>query len=281
MWKAAVARYVADVMPGAVKPSTGKRYLVSFRQVDPFLSSLYVDEIARKTLADMVSARKRLGATNATINRDLTAVSAVLGACIEWGACEGNAATTINRKKLTRERRDPIRPPTVDEVAAVCAVAPPMVAALIRFLRATGMRQEEAVSLEWSQVNMQRREVTLYRTKTSRPRVVSLNEEAVGTLAGTPRHISSPFVFWHGQGERYHNFAGRFRECAARAGQRFRCHDMRHAFAIDWLKRGDDIYQLSRQLGHSSVKTTEWYLRYVGTETGTAATVQTAEGAVR
>ena len=28
-------------------------------------------------------------------------------------------------------------------------------------------------------------------------------------------------------------------------------------FARDWLQKGDDIYDLSRHLGHSSVKTTE------------------------
>lgn len=286
-WMAAVARYVSDVMPGAVSAGTQKRYLVSFRQADPFLSSLYVDEITRKTLADMVSARKKAGVSNATINRDLTAISSVLGACIDWGACEGNVALALNRKKLTRERRDPIRPPTDAAIEAVCAVAPPMIASAIRFLLATGMRQEEAVSLEWSQVNLPRREVTLYQTKTNRPRVVALNDAAAGTLAGTPRHIHCPYVFWHEPGDRYRNFAARFAILVERARKqaqeakrpvpaRFRCHDLRHRFAIDWLKSGGDIYALSRQLGHSSVKTTEIYLGHVGTTAGTDRTVTAA-----
>ncbi|WP_256138145.1 tyrosine-type recombinase/integrase [Komagataeibacter swingsii] len=41
---------------------------------------------------------------------------------------------------------------------------------------------------------------------------------------------------------------------------RFHIHDLRHAFAIRWLKAGGDIYHLSRHLGHTSVKTTEIYL---------------------
>ncbi len=64
---------------------------------------------------------------------------------------------------------------------------------------------------------------------------------------------------------------------------RFRIHDLRHAFAIRWLKAGGDIYRLSRHLGHTSVKTTEIYLSaltadeldrvmHVGTKDGTVTT---------
>jgi len=48
----------------------------------------------------------------------------------------------------------------------------------------------------------------------------------------------------------------------------FRYHDLRQKFAIDYLKAGGDIYRLSRILGHSSVKTTEIYLGYVGNKIG-------------
>lgn len=38
-------------------------------------------------------------------------------------------------------------------------------------------------------------------------------------------------------------------------------HTFRHTFAVNFLTRGGDLYALSRLLGHSSVKTTEVYLR--------------------
>ncbi|MFN3077805.1 MAG: tyrosine-type recombinase/integrase, partial [Alphaproteobacteria bacterium] len=112
--------------------------------------------------------------------------------------------------------------------------------------------------------DMVRGEVTLTKTKTGRPRTVTLSAQAAGTLAGTPRHIVSPYVFWHGAGDRYHEFASRFLAICKAAGQDFRCHDLRHKFAIDWLRAGGDIYRLSRHLGHSSAKTTEIYLGHVG-----------------
>jgi integrase len=43
----------------------------------------------------------------------------------------------------------------------------------------------------------------------------------------------------------------------------FRVHDLRHRFAIRWLRRGGDIYHLSMHLGHQSLKTTEAYLGHL------------------
>jgi integrase/recombinase XerD len=81
------------------------------------------------------------------------------------------------------------------------------------------------------------------------------------------------FLFRTEAGDQYKNFSSNFgrviRELEARgkkAGRpfrRFRVHDLRHGFAIRWLKAGGDIYRLSRHLGHTSVKTTEIYLGYL------------------
>jgi integrase len=43
-------------------------------------------------------------------------------------------------------------------------------------------------------------------------------------------------------------------------------HDLRHRFAIRWLKAGGNIDELSRHPGHTSVKTTEIYLGCLSNE---------------
>ncbi|WP_094305295.1 tyrosine-type recombinase/integrase [Azospirillum brasilense] len=279
-------KYLTEVGPNAVKPGTLKRYTVSLGQVGPFLESLCVDQIGRKTISGLVSARSKAGTSNATINRDLTAVSAVLGAAVEWGACETNPARDYNRR-LTRERRESIHPPASADVEAVITRCPGMFASMVRFLAYTGCRQEEAAGLTWGQVNLKAGTVTFLKTKTSRPRTIRLEPETVAMLTALPRFLGSDAVFWHGEGSRYLNVASRFREMvrsaqksAQQAGtpfRPFRCHDLRHGFAIRALQDGWDIYALSKHLGHSSVKTTEIYLGYVpngvGTKTGTTIAV--------
>src|SRR5262249_46814964 len=49
-------------------------------------------------------------------------------------------------------------------------------------------------------------------------------------------------------------------------GVRVSFHTFRHTFAVNYLRAGGNIYYLSKILGHSSVTTTEVYLRSLGVE---------------
>lgn len=119
-WRETVVRYTTEIMPGAVKPGTAKRYVVSLRMVDPILGDLHLDEIDERVLARIAS---RKGATNATRRRDLTAVSQVLRAASAWGWIKGNAARSYDRGVIP-ERRDPIVLPTDEEINALISAAP-------------------------------------------------------------------------------------------------------------------------------------------------------------
>lgn len=257
-WKDAVLEWAKEAT-GSIKPSTLKRYLVSLRQVRGIMDELYVDEITVRTISRI---SRRPGCTNATRRRDLSAVAAVLRWCCAHDWREDNPVRSWDRSVI-RERRDPIVLPEDIAISAVVAAAPGNFARMIRFAQYTGMRQEEIASLEHADVDLRRRAAQLRRTKTSRPRSVPLDDRALGTLAGTPQWLGSPVVFWHGNGERYMNVASRFAAIARRATVRFRFHDLRHWFAVDYLRRGGSIYDLQQRLGHSSIKTTELYLAYL------------------
>lgn len=164
----------------------------------------------------------------------------VIAASIAWGECDSNPARNYDRSMI-RERRDPIQPPTGTDIDAVVEAAPGNLAHLIRFLAETGCCQAEGVSLQWHNTDFARRTVTLLKTKTDRPRTISMNspgDTVEGTLRKLVQHKGSPWVFWHAEGEPYRNVASRFAAPAARISAKFRCHDLRHAFAIRWLQAG-------------------------------------------
>jgi integrase len=262
-WQEAVTRYVAEIMPGAVKASTAARYLSSFRMVHPILGALYLDQIDRRTMAKIAG---RAGPGNATRRRDLTAVSQVLRAAASWGWIETNPARAYDRGVIP-ERRDPIRLPTDDDIAALIRACPnEMLRGIVRVLRETGMRLEEAAGLERRNVDFIRKVITLDRTKTTRPRAVPMSAHVVGTLQALPVRLGCPYVFWHGEGERYLNLSSRLAALGAKAGVQFRRHDLRHRFAVDYLRDGGSIYDLQQLLGHSTIRTTEIYLDYLTPE---------------
>jgi integrase/recombinase XerD len=76
-------------------------------------------------------------------------------------------------------------------------------------------------------------------------------------------------LFVSGSGVQYRNFASnvdqvkRRLQAADPAFRPFRVHDLRHRFAIRWLRNGGNIYHLSLHLGHTSLKTTETYLGHL------------------
>lgn len=268
IWDDAVLRYLTEIVPGAIKDSTADRYKVSLRQVLGFLEGKVVASLGMKDIAELVGERKKQGATNATIKRDLTAVSRVFAACQTWEACEHNPAQDFLKKGTIRERRDPIVLPTAAEIETAIEKAPnDSWRSILRIAKTTGMRQGEIISLHVRQVDLERKAVSLDKTKTDSPRVVSLEppirDQAAATFAATLEKVKSGLVFPSPSGEEYANFSSNYNQWASRAGVTFRFHDLRHFFAVSYLRAGGDIYDLQKTLGHASIKTTEIYLAYL------------------
>jgi integrase/recombinase XerD len=178
-----------------------------------------------------------------------------------------------------REKRDPIVLPDDGEIEIMKAACTSRFADAIDFARETGMREDEIFGLTWKQINTD--SVVIYG-KRKRLRVIPLSRRARKIAERQARHIKSPYVFYYGDGERWKSPASRFgnvrRSVARKAAQRgeeftgFRFHDLRHLYAVDYLRAGKgSLYDLQQLLGHASVKTTEIYLAFLTPEQKKAA----------
>lgn len=259
----AVERFEAEWM-ASIKQSTQRRYASSLRHLRPIFGKLRLDEVTKGRLADFVSQRRRDGASSATIRRDLAVLSAVFSFAVAVDMTDIHPVKAFSKRHL-REAPPRTTYPSDEEIENLIAHAPIHIARVIRFLAETGVRMEEALSLEWPNVSLERREIRLIKTKTSSPRTVPLSDAAIRTLKSVPRHPTSKFVFWHSDGERYQQFSGHFRRIAKRAGFRHRCHDLRHRFASVFLQATGDLAALQAILGHKSIEMT---LRYGHLVTG-------------
>jgi integrase/recombinase XerD len=271
-WEAAVVSWAGAWGHLGIKPNTGKRYVTSLAQVREKLDGKQVHEIGLALLKEIVRWRSKRGVSNATIRRDMTAVSSVLGHCLDEGWIEENPAHMMDRSRF-KERKTKIilpRPESLDLVFSETS----RLLDMGEFSLETGMRQEEVAGLEHDRVDRARMSATLEDTKGDAVREVPLTRKALEIIDRQPRFFRSPFVFWHGQGERFTNVDSdwyaktkRVAQKAAREGvdfKRFRFHDLRHLFAVRYLRqRKGSIYDLKETLGHESVKTTERYLDHL------------------
>jgi integrase/recombinase XerD len=134
----------------------------------------------------------------------------------------------------------------------------------------TGVRIEEALSLERAKVNLDALTMTVHG-KGSRERVVPISPDGRKALFKLVTQQTSRYVFATASGARlsYRNAYRDIKRLCQRAGvegAHVHPHNVRHYFAVSYIRAGGDIYRLSRILGHSSLSTIQVYLRSMGLE---------------
>ncbi len=257
---------------------TARRYLCSIGQLAPFIDGKSLSEIDGKLIAEIIKARRLDSVTNATIKRDLGALSSVFNYAIDQGWCESNPV--LPRLGRIEEKRHPIVLPSKADIELVMNRAPRSIKDLMRVAIATGAREEELVLATTNQIDHQRRQMLLIgkgRNGVKKHRVIDLEPfdgcKLILSLQPSP---GKPLLFWHHDGEQYSTFPQQFNRLVKQTAhyatknsllfRNFRFHDLRHLHAVNWLKDGRSIYDLHHRLGHSSIKTTEEYCRFLTRE---------------
>jgi integrase/recombinase XerD len=190
-----------------------------------------------------------------------------------------------------KERRDPIILPRPEDIELVIKRAPGNWPHLIRAAWVTGARENELISAKRQHVDHQRKELAVVG-KGKKLRIIDLAPmNGYEVISAIPAFAERDWLFWRTADKRVR--ADSKREVAL-AGEQiedpgptfkritnavavwaeehgvdfqpFRFHDLRHRHAVDWLREGRSIYDLKERLGHSTIKTTEEYLRYVTAE---------------
>lgn len=261
-----------------LKPKTIKRYDVSTLQLLNAFEGKWWDEITKLAVVQYIDDRKSDGAKIPTVRRDLTVLSQAAEFAMErgWGAI--NPVKEVGKRQLRYTKPQFVRPDP-RSLETTLASAYGNLQSLARFLLATGMRLDEAATLQWSDIHIGRASATLTNTKNRRTRAVHLNDAALAILADQPKVCAWPFPAKDrktGEPHPYKQASTNWQEAKARARKAaqkgkwkytpFSLHALRHIYAIDYLAHGGNLYALQRQLGHGTIKQTEEYLQYLTPE---------------
>jgi integrase len=134
----------------------------------------------------------------------------------------------------------------------------------------TGMRAGEIAALEWSDVDLDRRLITVQRsfdgpTKSDRVRYVPILDPLLPVLRAWRLRHPGRLVFTNIAGTMFGSSARIFQEVLHRVldaaqlpkvqrnGKErpyVRFHDLRHTFASHWAMKGGDLFKLQKILGH-------------------------------
>ncbi|WP_246195037.1 tyrosine-type recombinase/integrase, partial [Allochromatium palmeri] len=223
-----------------------------------------LDQIDRDRLRTLRATRQAEGVSNATVNRTLSVVHAILRRAErvwEWL----DRAPTI---PLLPEPKQRIRWLTREEADRLIGELPEHLADMARFSLATGLREANVTGLKWSQVDLERRVAWIHpdQAKAKKAIGVPLNTDAVLVLRrwegrhdervfAYQRHDANGALVWLPVSKA----GGRaWRKALQRAGiKEFRWHDLRHTWA-SWHVQSLDFGQSILPAGKNRSLTYSW-----------------------
>lgn len=275
-WEIVWERFMLEHFP-TIKPSSALRYAVSLKNLSKVLDGKTIQQVSTSLLSEFETLRRTEGASAPTIRRDLACLSCILSYCEEWEWIDDGknivpAYMRRRRRKGLKEAPGRTRYLTLEEEAALIENASEPCRTLIVLAVETGMREQEMMGLRWPQINFKTGTIrTGTKTKSGRERHAPLTERAAQKLAQSPRHITSEFVLFNADGERYGRLNKAFEAAARRAKLKdVRFHDLRRTFGVRRLRgigcNPSSMEELSMLLGHHSVAVTEKSYAFLDSE---------------
>ncbi|MFC1953613.1 tyrosine-type recombinase/integrase [Chloroflexota bacterium] len=129
----------------------------------------------------------------------------------------------------------------------------------------TGLRLSELIDLTLDDVNMDDGSILVKKGKGGKPRVVRIGNKAQKALWKYTlyRKGNSNRLFLNRSGEPFKFFgvAIFLKRLGNKAKVKIHAHQLRHTFAISFLRAGGDVFSLQYLLGHSTLSMTQRYLQ--------------------
>ena len=162
-------------------------------------------------------------------------------------------------KKLRLEQKERRRF-SDEEVQRVIDAVRPDCRPLFIFIRETGCRRDEALSLQHQQIH-EASEMVVFseNTKSRKYRYVPLTQTAIEAVNALPPIEGCPFVFYNIKNkDRWSDCRKPWEQAREKVGlPEIQVKDLRRHYAINLAENGAAMHDIQQVLGHASVATTE------------------------
>jgi integrase len=203
--------------------------------------------------------RRRASVSGSTVNRELALLKRMFNLAAVWDLYQD--ANPVKKVKFFREFNTGLRVLSEEEEGKFLQHATPLIQDVARFALNTGLRIGEIFSLCWSQVDMEKRILSIVAPKTGKMREVPINAEALQVLQAWSHSKRNEFVFYNPvTGRPFVDLKAGFAIACRKAGiTGVSWHTLRHTFASRLVSRGVDIVTVKELLGHSTITVTMRY----------------------
>lgn len=269
--------WINTTVPINCKESTVRSYQDILRlHVLPVFGKVRITDIKRGKIKDFLTDKMLKGYAPNTVAHMKDVVSGVLTKALDDEVIQANPALRLNMKnplKKVEEKINPLNQKELKELLDTVDENYTGLYPLVLTMARTGLRIGEALALRWEDVNFKDRFIHVRRglvrgkittPKNSKTRKVDMSQQLTAVLKQLlvnegPKEVSE-YIFTNAQGGLIDkdNWRSRvFYQAVEKAEiKRIRIHDLRHTYATLRIAKGDNIADVSNQLGHHSVKFT-------------------------
>lgn len=262
-----IKRYCACLAVDGKSEKTIYQYRRSILRLSDFLNKPF-PEMKTYDIRFYLASEKERGVSE----RSLENTRANLSAFFQWltvdEIIEKNPMLKIKPIKYVDEIREAFSDVEIDKLRSGCKDDKER--ALIEFLLSTGVRVDELCKMDVADVDMMSMTVHVRHGKGGKERITYITAVAVERLKKylrSRKEQDSEYLFCNKNHDRIKSGGVRFilNRIASRAGvANVHPHRFRRTFATGLAKRGMDIREIRKLLGHSNINTT---LEYVCTDT--------------
>jgi integrase len=255
-WNDAVVRWLKEASHKATIESD-KMHL---RWLDRFARGKHLDEVTRSWIDHILDARLAEGVSNATVNRTLEVLRAILRKCVhEWEWLD-----RAPRVRMLKEPTRRIRFLTQSEARRLLSELPEHLSEMAAFSLATGLRKSNVTGMHWTQIDLVRRLAWIHpdQAKARKAIAVPLNAEAVVIIRRqTGKHPTRLFSYLGNPVKQVNTKA--WVTALQRAGiEDFRWHDLRHTWASWHVQNGTPLHALQELGGWESSEMVRRYAHF-------------------
>lgn len=276
-WEAFREKYLAH-SEGTKRGSTPKRDRAAIRAMESYKVPRRLPDVGPEFLEGWKAYRRGQGKGNATINRDMNAVKAMLKVAVNWGHLTAFDGGSVRSLKETMGRLVFHSPKELRRLLDACKGAYPGKSSnehpydwlTVGLLGSrAGLRRGEILHTSWADISGRVLSVTpkpckcddcaqdgsRWNPKTFQQRHIPIADDLAARLKAIPRRSE-----WVLEPRPSLDVASvYFHKIAAKAGLPGGLHTLRHTFASHLAQAGVPLYTISKLLGHSDIKMTMRY----------------------
>ncbi|MBW2642505.1 MAG: site-specific integrase [Deltaproteobacteria bacterium] len=272
-------------IPALCKKSTGENYRGFLnKHILPVFGNLKVTDINRGKVKNFLLETVGSGYSKSYADQFKNVISGVLNKAVDDEVIQANPALQLGKNFLkVKDNKDTISTITSEELKQLLDTVEKHFSGdypLFLLLARSGLRIGEALALKWGDIDFNDRSIEVcrnfYRNRITKPkngktRLVDMSLQLSKTLKAHKLSCKKKglvlglgdlpeYVFTNKYGRLINLYEWRkqvFYKVIKKSGiKKIRIHDLRHTYATLRISKGDNVADVSKQLGHHSVKFT-------------------------